>query len=171
VPKGNFTRVGKRVVLNELGDVAVRPGHLEAQLLARSALGEVADHAVEGYRASFAALIKSQFDASRALGGGEAGAAALAEAVDLDAALMARHCDPASLRDVALTPTTLEEVARRAAKAEARAGRPGLRVSCAEVTVGCWRGGGGGGDGDGHAEVVAPAEAGAEEVKGALNST
>jgi hypothetical protein len=76
---------------------------------------------------------------------------------------MARHCDPASLRDAALTPTTLEEVERRAAKAEARAGQPGLRVSCAEATVGCWRGGGGG-EGDGHAEVVAPAEAGAEEV-------
>jgi hypothetical protein len=167
VPKGNFKRVGKRVVLNALGDVAVRPGHLEAQLLARSALGGVADHAVESYRASLAALIKSQFDVGRALVGGEAGAAALAAAVDLDAALMMRHADLASLRDPALKPTTLEEVERRAAKAEAR---PGLRVSCAEAAAGCCaparrrRGGGREGEGDGHAEEVAPAgRAGAEE--------
>ncbi len=138
IPKGAFRRSGRRVVLNALGDAAVRPGPLEARLLERTRVGEPAHHKVGGYRASLAALVKSQFGGARALVGGEAGAAALAEAVDLNAALMMRNADLASLRDPGKQPVLLEELA----KAPRRRAR---RAPSAHPAPRAWCGCGGGG--------------------------
>lgn len=58
-----------------------------------------------------AVLASLQFSSSKWLPGGEAGASALAEALDLQGALMCRHLDWASLRDPRRQPQLAEQAA------------------------------------------------------------
>lgn len=111
VPKGfGYKRVGERIVIDRAGNLMVRPSPLE-KVMWNCNGGYVTDHLLSQYRASLAAIIKSQFG-SAALQGGLAGAQDLARALDLDAALVIVNCDVDSLRDPKSRPI-LQEIAAR----------------------------------------------------------
>lgn len=104
---GGFKRVGHRVLVDS-GDLIVRPNLMEMSLFTGRPV--VGDHLLEAHRAAFAALVKSQFDTSKQMPGGVVGAAALAAALDLNAALVCRGLDPHALADASARPITLERL-------------------------------------------------------------
>lgn len=138
IPKASYKRVGNRILVNGLGDIAVRPTYLEMQIINHAAAGEVKDHYLEAYRASIIQVIHSQFT-QRQLRNGKPGASALAREVDLNMALMAVNMELESLEDPTLEPTTQEEH-RRIMKKTVKRQRS---FTCGPSSTGCGCGGGG----------------------------
>jgi len=110
VPKGYYKRVGNRIIINEVGDIIVRPTYLEMHLI-KQVTPQVSDHFLDMYRASLMRIIKMQFT-ERRLETGQPGASELASFVDLGKALMGANLEVNSLEDPELNPITDEEVAK-----------------------------------------------------------
>ena len=98
IPKIGFKHAGRRVTVNRGGDIIVRPSYFELSVLMRSG-GSVTHHLTGNYALALAAVLKSQFFESKRLPAGEAGARALAGALDLGGALVLEGVDIASLED------------------------------------------------------------------------
>jgi len=137
VPFGSYKRVGDRILINDLGDIAVRPSFLEMQVI--NSAGEVGDHFLEFYRQSIMRVIHSQFT-DRHIRNGREGAAALAEELDLQKSLMCVNVDLASLEDPEKEPVTVEEAARRSSMKLSRkrsfgCGNGGMACGCGTEKV------------------------------------
>ncbi|PSC69206.1 alpha beta-hydrolase [Micractinium conductrix] len=107
VPTTGFKHAGLPVLINCRGDVMVRPSYFERAVIRRTG-GAVSDHKIRAYALSIAAVVKAQFSSSKWLPGGAMGAAALARAVDLGAALALTHLDLPSLQDPTLLPRSCD---------------------------------------------------------------
>jgi hypothetical protein len=110
VPKGYYKRVGNRIIVNDVGDIMVRPTYLEMHLI-KELTPKVGDHFLDMYRSSLMRIIKMQFT-ERRLDSGQPGASELARFVDLSKVLMGANLDLRSLEDPELNPITDEEVAK-----------------------------------------------------------
>ena len=142
IPKIGFKNVGRRVTVSRGGDIIVRPSYFELSVLMRSG-GSLTHHLTGNYALALAAVLKSQFFESKRLPEGEAGARALAGALDLSVALVLEGLDLASLEDTAQMPWTKEQPKAAKSFVKVRAGE-GLRASAhhqARPPVGCGRGG------------------------------
>lgn len=144
IPPGWYKRVGVRVLLNNLGDIIVRPTYLEMQLI-NTAGGEVKDHFLESYRTSLMRIIKNQFT-KRRLKTGQPGAYTLSLELDLDKALIGKYLDAESLKDAEIHPISQEEEYRNERKLLKNASQ-GFSLSCGGnggvVSCGCCGGGSG----------------------------
>ncbi len=110
VPKGYYKRVGNRIIIDDVGDIIVRPTYLEMHLI-KQVTPKVGDHFLDMYRSSLMRAIKMQFT-ERRLETGQPGASDLARFVDLGKVLMGANLDLMSLEDPDLDPITDEEVAK-----------------------------------------------------------
>eukprot|EP00890_Picochlorum_soloecismus_P000103 jgi/Picsp_1/1093/NSC_04576-R1_alpha beta-hydrolase len=111
IPKGNYKRVGSRIIVDSKGDLIVRPTFLEVHLLSLHT-GVVKDHFLEFYRKAFIQIIKCQFT-DKSLPNGKRGATCLASDVDLSKALMGVNLDLHSLEDPLSIPLTDEDLERK----------------------------------------------------------
>ena len=131
IPKFGYKRTGQRVNMSLLtGDLVVNPTYFEVSVYS-SAAGRPKEHATGSYGLALALFIKSQFFISKRLPGGEEGALQLAEAVNLDTALIASNMKVDALLDPELKP------AMRVAPAVLTSSTTGAvkRVETARVTV------------------------------------
>jgi Lipase (class 3) len=110
VPKGYYKRVGNRIIIDDLGDIIVRPTYLEMHLI-KQLTPKVGDHFLDMYRSSLMRAIKMQFT-ERRLETGQPGARELSRFVNLDKVLMGVNLDEYSLEDPDLEPMTNEEAAK-----------------------------------------------------------
>ena len=135
VPSGTgFRNCGLRVLINGRGDLIVRPSYFERRTMSRSG-GSPTHHRMPRYALSLAAVIKAQSAPAKALPGGEAGAAALAAALDLGAALKLNGLDPASLRDPSVQPAAAGGPAGAVSTRKASVERPRLRALQAQLVA------------------------------------
>ncbi|KAL4859424.1 L-2-hydroxyglutarate dehydrogenase [Chlorella vulgaris] len=126
IPKIGFKRVGKRVTIDSLGNLLIRPSYFEVSVMQRG--NNPKHHMTGGYGLSLAAIIKSQFSATKCLPGGAEGATQLAQAVDLSTTLVLTGMDLEGLKDPARLPLSSEKLDRDAQLAAAAAGKPGIKL-------------------------------------------
>jgi hypothetical protein len=106
-PKGWYKRVGDRVLIDNLGNIIVRPTYLEMHLINRMT-PKVIDHMIPTYRLSFMRAIKMQVASWKGEEGQEA--RELAREIDLNKALLGVNLTEADLVDSISVPMTLEQV-------------------------------------------------------------
>ncbi|KAL4541920.1 hypothetical protein Ndes2526B_g06415 [Nannochloris sp. 'desiccata'] len=135
VPKGYYKRVGNRIIVDDVGDIIVRPTYLEMHLI-KQLTPKVGDHFLDMYRSSFMRAIKMQFT-ERRLDTGQPGASELARFVDLGKVLMGANLDVRSLEDPELKPITDEEVAKSTASSKTLNRAISFNCGGKQMTCGC----------------------------------
>lgn len=160
VPKGSYKRVGDRVIIDDVGDIIVRPNYLEMHLIKRLA-PKVGDHMLDQYRTSFMRIIKMQFTEKR-LENGLPGARQLARWMNLNDALMGVNMSESELDDPRLEPMTREDAYKLSQSINTR--KKSFSMSCGGQHVSCGCGKKRKGDGgavedeeeEDHDEVIQP---------------
>jgi hypothetical protein len=135
VPKGYYKRVGNRIIIDDLGDIIVRPTYLEMHLI-KQVTPKVGDHFLDMYRSSFMRAIKVQFT-ERRLETGQPGASELARFVDLSKVLMGTNLDVDSLNNPELEPMTDEEVAKLSKSSQKLNRAISFNCGGKQMTCGC----------------------------------
>ncbi|GAB4815834.1 hypothetical protein N2152v2_002880 [Parachlorella kessleri] len=111
VPKFYYYPSGHRVSMGLAGDIIIRPSYFESSVINRQG-GSLFHHRNGAYAMSFAAVLKAQFDRSKALPGGAEGVLQLASCIDIGAALLLGKMDTANLRDPKVRPIILAALER-----------------------------------------------------------